>query len=330
MTGQNLALRNEELEVISRTEFVPRGLRGNMPAILACVATGRALGLDDMASLRSIHIVDGQATFSAELMVQLVRKAGHSITGEFADGSSTVRGRRADNGDEMAVTWTMAMAERAGLAGKANWKKYPESMLWARAVSQLCRMLFADCFAGSTYTPEEIGAELTSAEGEPVEAVLVAEDDGLFPPPDAPEPGPLAEPGPDEVGHAGSSDLLPGSASGKPLTAAQAKKLNVLVGTLRDKGHISTAHLYRVVGRTPQPGEDGDMHWSPLRDSLTRDEASALIERLSALEERVKAEGSGGFAIPESAQAALRGEERARAIPWLREHDGGFRIEDRL
>jgi hypothetical protein len=28
--------------------------------------------------------------------------------------------------------------------------------VWARAVSQLCRMLFADCFAGSTHTPEEI------------------------------------------------------------------------------------------------------------------------------------------------------------------------------
>ncbi len=30
---------------------------------------------------------------------------------------------------------------------KRRHKKYPEAMLWARAVSQLCRMLFADCFA---------------------------------------------------------------------------------------------------------------------------------------------------------------------------------------
>jgi hypothetical protein len=47
------------------------------------------------------------------------------------------------------------MAQRAGLANKQVWKAYPEAMLWARAVSQLCRMLFPDCFAGGTYTPEE-------------------------------------------------------------------------------------------------------------------------------------------------------------------------------
>jgi len=70
-----------------------------------------------------------------------------------------VTGKRSDNGDEMSVTWTLEMAERAGLLNKQNWKKYPEAMLWARAASQLCRMLFADCFAGATYTPEEIGAD---------------------------------------------------------------------------------------------------------------------------------------------------------------------------
>lgn len=155
-------LTNEQLRYIASTDFIPKALRGNLPAILACVATGRALGLPDMAALRSIHIVDGKATFSAELMVSLVRKRGHSITGEFADGKATAIGKRGDNGDEMRVTWTIEMAQRAGLVGKDNWKKYPESMLWARAVSQLCRMLFADVFAGQTYTPDE--AEMSDLE----------------------------------------------------------------------------------------------------------------------------------------------------------------------
>jgi len=156
-TGQQLTvLTNEQLQYIAGTEFVPPGLRGNLPAILACVATGRALGIADMSALRSIHIIDGKATFSAELMVQLVRRKGHSITGEVSEGSATVTGTRADNGDTMTATWTLQMAERAGLLGKTNWKKYPEAMLWARAASQLCRMLFADCFAGATYTPEEL------------------------------------------------------------------------------------------------------------------------------------------------------------------------------
>ncbi len=151
-----VALSNDQLQYISRTEFVPPGLRGNLPAILACVATGRSLGLPDMTALRSIHIIDGKATFSAELMVQLVRKRGHSIIGDITDRSVAITGTRADNGDTMNVTWTLEMAERAGLLNKSNWKKYPEAMLWARAASQLCRMLFADCFAGQTYTTEEL------------------------------------------------------------------------------------------------------------------------------------------------------------------------------
>ena len=172
MTNHAIAVRepnqltNDQLAYIANTEFVPKGLRGNKPAIMACVITGRALGLDDMSSLRLIHVVNGRPTFSAELMVQIVRKHGHSISGQTKDGSCTVVGKRADNGDTMEVTWTLEMAKRAGLADKATWKAYPEALLWARAVSQLCRQLFADCFAGAsgTYTEEELSGGTVDAE----------------------------------------------------------------------------------------------------------------------------------------------------------------------
>ena len=106
---QAVALSNDQLKFIASTEFVPTGLRGNLPAIMACVATGRELGIGDMVALRSIHVIDGKATFSAELMVQLVRRHGHSIVGEVSDGAATVTGVRADNGDTMTCTWTMAI-----------------------------------------------------------------------------------------------------------------------------------------------------------------------------------------------------------------------------
>jgi hypothetical protein len=154
---QTAQLTVDQLRYIGTTEFVPKGLRGNMPAILACVASGRELGLGDMESLRSLYVVDGRPTLSAELMCRLIRRAGHSITGNFAPDTVTAKGTRVDNGDEMTVTWTMEMAARAGLASKNNWKHYPESMLWARSVSQLARMLFADVLGGLVYTPEELG-----------------------------------------------------------------------------------------------------------------------------------------------------------------------------
>jgi hypothetical protein len=262
-------LTNEQLQYIAGTEFVPPGLRGNLPAILACVATGRALGIADMSALRSIHIIDGKATFSAELMVQLVRRAGHSIVGEVSDGKATVTGTRADNGDTMTATWTVQMAERAGLLGKSNWKKYPEAMLWARAASQLCRMLFADCFAGATYTPEEL------------------EDGGSL--------GPRAVSVGDQGDVAGVApgepqDALPAEDDqvGEPLmTAAQKRKANTLIGKLRAADRITNEELYGAVGLNPEEfrDENGELHWSPLRDTLPKDKASRLIDLLQKHEE---------------------------------------------
>ena len=151
-------LSSEQLQYIAHTEFVPKSMRGNLPAILACVAYGRELGLGDMVALRNVHMIDGRPSLSAEVMVGMVRDRGHSMRGNFSGDSCTAVGKRADTGDEIEVTWTRQMAVDAGLVSKNNWKSFPASMLWARAASQLCRMLFADCFAGSTHTPEELAA----------------------------------------------------------------------------------------------------------------------------------------------------------------------------
>lgn len=81
-------------------------------------------------------------------------------------------------------------------------------------------------------------------------------------------------------------------------TAAQAKKLNVLVGKLRDANKITTEQLYAALAKSRSfdadmmidliGGRDQDgLHWAPLRDSLSKTEASDLIERLGKLEETV-------------------------------------------
>jgi hypothetical protein len=84
-------------------------------------------------------------------------------------------------------------------------------------------------------------------------------------------------------------------------TAAQTKKLNVLVGKLRDGGAITTEQLYAALSRARQVepetmvdllagrDQEGVLHWSPLRDSLSKAEASDLIDRLSKLEANVAA-----------------------------------------
>ena len=82
-------------EQIAQTDFVPRALRGNPPAIAATMLYGRECGLAPMQSLRAIHIIDGRPAMSAESMRGLILAAGHSI--EYVSADSTrcrVRGRR--------------------------------------------------------------------------------------------------------------------------------------------------------------------------------------------------------------------------------------------
>lgn len=144
---------------IYKTEFVPAALRGNGPAVLACVMAGAEIGLGPMTSLQLIDVIQGRPALSPEGQRALVLRAGHRIVPrEMSATACTVWGQRADTGDELTVTWTMDEAAQAGLASKTNWRQYPKAMLLARATSELCRGLFADVISGiGSYVPDELG-----------------------------------------------------------------------------------------------------------------------------------------------------------------------------
>jgi hypothetical protein len=99
-----------------------------------------------------------------------------------------------------------------------------------------------------------------------------------------------------------AATLSPAADTAPSVTQQQARKLNVLVGKLRDAGHLTTDQLYAALARERRVDVDtmigvldgarderGGLHWGPLRDSLTKTEASTLIERLTVLEGRVSA-----------------------------------------
>ena len=139
---------------IAGTDFVPRALRGNPHAVLACILTGEELGIGGMKSLQSIHIIEGRPTLSAELMRALVYAGGHTLDIiESTNQRVALYGRRR-GGSQAKVVWTIADAQQAKLTGNPSWTKYPRAMLLARATSELCRMLFPDVIGG-LYTPEE-------------------------------------------------------------------------------------------------------------------------------------------------------------------------------
>lgn len=228
---------------IYRTEFVPQGLRGNAPAVLACVMAGAELGLGPMTSLQLIDVIQGRPALSPEGQRALVQRAGHRIAPKEMTGERcTMWGRRADTGDELAVTWTLEQAQRAGLAGKGAWRTYPEAMLLARATSALCRALFADVISGiGSYTAEELGhdpahADPGDVEVVAVEAEVVAETIPEVSPGEGAECDTTPEGPPDPTSPSGGPPATPPAASVPPLeeriTRSEAARLLRRMGQL--------------------------------------------------------------------------------------------------
>ena len=138
---------------------------GTPQAVLSTMLLGRELGMPAMAALRSVHIIEGKHSLSADLMVALVLKSGmaeYFQLVESTDKACTFETKR-QGAPEAArsISYTIEQAKQAGLlaptrSGKpSNWQKIPKQMLRARAKSELARLEYPDLLAG-LYTPEEL------------------------------------------------------------------------------------------------------------------------------------------------------------------------------
>lgn len=140
---------------IADTEFVPKALQGNAPAVAAVILHGRELGLGPMTALAHTHVIEGRTSISAEGQRAQVLAAGHEL--EFTESTGSVcvvRGRRKGVETWTQVTWTVDMARAANLLNKSNWRGYPRRMLQARASAELCQMIFPDVLSGLSATEE--------------------------------------------------------------------------------------------------------------------------------------------------------------------------------
>ena len=137
---------------------------GTPQGVLATVLLGRELGMPAMAALRSVHVIEGKHSLSADLMVALVLKSGladYFQMDESTDELCTFETKRKGNPQPQRLTYTIEQAKQAGLLGPtrsgkpSNWDKMPMQMLRARAKSELARLEYPDLLAG-LYTPEEL------------------------------------------------------------------------------------------------------------------------------------------------------------------------------
>ena len=143
---------------IAGSSLIAPPLRNKPEDILLVLLAAHDLGIPATQALSKLHVVDGKLAMSSEMMVALVLRDGHELWADDANDTEhqIVYGRRKGSDEVTRSEFTMADARTAGLADRPTWKKYPKAMLWARAVSGLCRQVFPDAVAGVSYTPDEI------------------------------------------------------------------------------------------------------------------------------------------------------------------------------
>lgn len=132
--------------------------------IFAIIQKAKATNVNPLDALNGgMYYVQGKVEMSAFMMNQLIRQAGHSISKDQQsdDAVCILHGKRADTGDTWTEIFSINDAKRAGIyRGGTGWTKYPRNMLFARALSNLARMLFPDVIKGC-YVEGELGTEPT-------------------------------------------------------------------------------------------------------------------------------------------------------------------------
>ncbi len=142
---------------LAGTGLVPKALRGKPDDLLLVMMLGADLGLSSIQSLRSVHVINGRPTLSADLMVALCLASPlcEEFRPVFQSPTKAVWTARRKGCENSTSEWTIEDAQRAGLLRNPTWKSYPARMLSARAKAFLARDLFPD-LVGGLYTPEEI------------------------------------------------------------------------------------------------------------------------------------------------------------------------------
>ncbi|MEU4998276.1 recombinase RecT [Streptomyces sp. NPDC021622] len=169
-------------ESLANTPLLPDAYRKQPASVLWAMEYGRALGLDVVTTITTIHVIKGKPCQSADLMLGRTRSAGHRVRIKSERTRCEVRIQRHDDpDDETVIEWTLDDAVIAGLCTLRNdrpysrdknnqpqpWEKFPRAMLRARAIAESVRIACPEVLHGAIYTPEELGA-VVDQEGNPV------------------------------------------------------------------------------------------------------------------------------------------------------------------
>lgn len=257
---------------LCQTAFVPEVFRNKPGETTAAILYGAEVGLSPIASLRGVYVIGGQPSTYARTMMAIVLGAGHEVwTEELTDAKAVVCGRRRASQQVEKSTWTIERARRAGYTRNKKYETDPQAMLLARAQSDICRRVAADALMGLAYSVEELEDEQqpTRAVTREVAAPASTTRQRKSTAAPAPKEPPLKAEAPAEPEPQPEATEIPP----EPITKAQLTKLHVLLQEAAFTDRELALEFYAdTTGRPVESSKD-----------LTKEEASAIIERLVAL-----------------------------------------------
>ena len=166
--GTSLSLQVQSVDDLARLArvFAASGLfgrAGNQETQIAECAirlmAGMEAGFSPFASATGVHIINGKPAFSSNLLAQAVRRHPVYDYRVLEKSAKACRIRFLASGEVLGdETFTIEMAERAGLLKNPTWRSYPEAMLFSRALTAGMRTHCPDALGGHpAYTPDELG-----------------------------------------------------------------------------------------------------------------------------------------------------------------------------
>lgn len=160
----NLPKKAQALYAMGLPQFKGKSIQD----IILLLTHSQQLGINELEAINgSLYVIQGKVGMSATFMNRLIRRRGHSITQLQSKngGECILRGKRADNGDVMIVSFTLDEAKRSGLIRQGgSWEKYASDMLFARCLSRLARRLFPDVIGEAGYTDYDLKSINTEVE----------------------------------------------------------------------------------------------------------------------------------------------------------------------
>lgn len=142
---------------LAKTVFVSKEMQGKPELVTAAILTGQEIGLEPMAALRSIDVIQGTPAMRAHALRGLVQSRGHEVwVDESTETRAIVCGQRSGSEKTQRSVWTIDRAQKLGLVNRDQWRKQPQAMLIARATAEVCRLIASDVLLGMPYAVEEL------------------------------------------------------------------------------------------------------------------------------------------------------------------------------